>query len=760
MRLTLRTMLAYLDDILDPADADKLGRKIQDSEFASGLVHRIRSASRRAKMGVPPVEGKGMGQDANTVAEYLDNVMPPERVPDMEKVCLESDVHLSEVAACHQILTIVLGQTAEVDQGLRDRAYLIGAPESDRVSGVGTLGDEMGDGSASPEAPPVAAPPVSEPPREGGVSLASKRQGKPVPDYLRVGKASPWKPLAITMLVAFALSAVALRAMGPFDRSHPLMRLFGGGESAVVASAPDEAMAPSGGVGEAEVGGGSVSDEVDPLPGSSPTVDDISPGGDALPSDAVSDEPQAGVDPTEATENLGAPSAPVTPSSVGDGVPASPDGPPDAGQAPAPSGGAGSEGAGGEGMFPATEPSGVVDVVEPPSDQAEPVANDQPAPAVEVGFVKPVERHFLARSTPSNGDWLRLEPRTAFYSGDRLLVLPTYRPEIQLLPAVQVSFAGASQVVPMAPSPQQEPGVRIDYGRMFFATAGVAGARVHLDLDGFHGILSFLDPTSEVAVEVRRYLPPGLHPEHDVVRRVICIYPTVGRIEWQVEGAAVAIPLGAGEVRVVVDEHAETLAVSQLPPWILREDLRDVDRLASEALEPFVVVGRPISLSLRERTEDRKSEVRSLAARCLAYLDDYEPLVSELGDDRQRAFWVSDVDVLVDSLPRSASSAESVRVALERFGGEVAEELYRLLWGYSPAQLEEGSAAHLVGLLDSVELKVRVLAFENLRRITGQTQLYRPETSEARRKSTVIRWREQLERGEIVYQSPPSPYQL
>ena len=101
--------------------AEVLGAKISESEFASELVYRTLSSTRKANLNAPPLDGRGIGGDPNSVAEYLDNTLDETRIPGFEKVCLESDMFLSEVACCHNILSICIDQPITVENELRDR---------------------------------------------------------------------------------------------------------------------------------------------------------------------------------------------------------------------------------------------------------------------------------------------------------------------------------------------------------------------------------------------------------------------------------------------------------------------------------------------------------------------------------------------------------------------------------------------------------------------------------------------------------------
>ena len=131
-RLTLRTLLAYIDDTLEPAEARSLGKKVAESEEAKQLVERIKKVTRRRGLATPESSNNDDATaDPNTVAEYLDNALDSATLKQVEETCLESDVHLAEVAACHQILTLVLTEPVRVPPHAHRRMYgLVPPPAS------------------------------------------------------------------------------------------------------------------------------------------------------------------------------------------------------------------------------------------------------------------------------------------------------------------------------------------------------------------------------------------------------------------------------------------------------------------------------------------------------------------------------------------------------------------------------------------------------------------------------------------------------
>lgn len=113
MRLTLRTLLAWIDGVLTPAEREELAGKVAESPVAPKLIERIRLAVEDAEP--PPVGGQSEADDPNAVAEYLDNVLPIEQLEPFERRCLEAPGTLGEVAACHRILADVARHPGSIE---------------------------------------------------------------------------------------------------------------------------------------------------------------------------------------------------------------------------------------------------------------------------------------------------------------------------------------------------------------------------------------------------------------------------------------------------------------------------------------------------------------------------------------------------------------------------------------------------------------------------------------------------------------------
>jgi hypothetical protein len=133
MRLTLRTLLAWLDDTLQPAQVREIGSQVAGSPFAQELTDRIHRVTRQRRLSVPSKSGAD-GVDPNLVANYLDNELDAEAVAEYEKKCLSHDVILAEVASVHQILSL-LGHKVKVPAAARQRMYqLVKGRDSTRTT--------------------------------------------------------------------------------------------------------------------------------------------------------------------------------------------------------------------------------------------------------------------------------------------------------------------------------------------------------------------------------------------------------------------------------------------------------------------------------------------------------------------------------------------------------------------------------------------------------------------------------------------------
>ena len=364
----------------------------------------------------------------------------------------------------------------------------------------------------------------------------------------------------------------------------------------------------------------------------------------------------------------------------------------------------------------------------------------------------------LARFDAAQNAWFRLTPNSPLLAGDALLTFPTYRPQL-LLADVKVTLIGESYITPGAPDEAQGPWLTINSGRALVLPVGDKSMQINLDLGGRKGTLAFSDMAAVGGVEVSLYRTPGTNPEEEPAATVVEIYAASGQIAWRDNLAKeTQIVVQPGQVAAFVDEgSARVFQTDEVPGWLEGHDVSDLDRSSSEVLLTNLDTERPLSLSLHERTNFRMVDVRALACRSLCCLDVYDPALEALDDEKNHSYWSSHFDSLTKSLARGPESAAKVREALEQLTGDDAVSMYRMLWGYSPEQLQNGEAKILVDALESDRMSIRVLAYENLERITGKTQLFRPELPPTQEKSKVLKWRRNLEAGGIVYENLPKP---
>jgi hypothetical protein len=784
MRLTLRTLLAYLDDVLDPVDKEELAQKIESSEFAEDLVHRTRDTVRRLRLSAPQVIGTGMGLDPNTVSEYLDNVMPPDQVGDFERICLESDVHLAEATACHHVLTMVLGEPADVDPIARQRMYTIATEAGDRK--------RLRIESAHTAATAAAMIPVQ---RAGVPAAAHAQQSRAVevPEYLRAG---PWwrssnAVIGLAAVVLVGAAIVLLSGLRGWFRGTPTHEPLAIEDSVppldvVVANdAPlttppvaEPPTLPTDSTAAAPATRDPLGSPPHPLtPGVPPLAQPPAPPADTTT--AAEPAPYA----VPGTSEI-ATASPNTIGAADSSIPLPPLVPPSS----EPSAG------GGPAAVPSVDlpppipppPPDLAQTTPPPTSLAgTPSALPAGAPTTPAAGAAPAAppvsgaymggKTVLLRHDDQSGTWYRVEPRAAIVPGERVLALPEFRPRIALFSGIQLDLSGGTQAIlgmskdllPTAAAPaapEHIPSLELVYGRVVLLNPSNADKQIRLQLGSNTG-LAILGHNKTLAIELERKHIPGQDPRQTPSPVEARLFAPDGGVLWHDAAGDrnIAQPsrwsLTAAGATEVIDDAAP-------PEWIDREPIVQLSeqRYGAPVIETTLVSNAPVDTQLLELFQsNNRKEVRSLVARSASYVDLFQPFIDALRDSDQKANWKTHIDALRGAMAVSPESADKVFQALvDQRGKPAAADLYEMLCGYNaeqigttPDQMKTGAVLKLINWLEDDSLDYRVLAVQDLWEITGKRLMPNPAASLAERTQNVRRWRSRLEAGELKPVTPP-----
>ncbi len=716
MRLTLRYLLAYLDDyllphdapkILDPEEFETIAKKIQESEFARSLAERIQDVVRLNRLSAPSESDRGTGLDPNTVAEYLDNALPDARVPDFEKVCLESDVHLAEVACCHQILAMVVTEPVEIDDETRQRIYRLPdalAQETEEPENRDQASSAIEELAEEP--PPLA--PVAPPAQQSLRASRSRRSAAAGGlNRSRLGRSrfSPWTKGLVAAGVLLGVLLVWIGWIGFEGGQGPLARMLAWRGSEQPELGPDEAEPPK----QANAA---------PAPQTPPLAPPREPA--EIGSSSSSAKPDA---------PLGGEESPMAPQ---DELAKAPPPEPVAEKAPPP---------------PPSQPA------EPPSSGEERSAAGTSVPAPGVVAVRadaaPLglfvsTKEVLLRANPKTGVWQRLTSEASLFAQDRLLSLPASRPRLSLTGRISLELVNATAASLVSPDGDRPGGINLEFGQALAKADDASGGLLRLVIGEHSGTCRFADNDSVVAVEASRVRALG-DPETQPGPIAASLYVVSGNIAWHDDLSGKVVKVVAGNRLVLSELPLEPAAAAQAPRWTTSEGSSPLDQRAAVVLEREAVLGRPIILVLRELVGHRQREVRWLAMRSLALVEDYEPLLTALDDPEQARFWNEQIEQLQAAVFRGPQSAANVRRAMERLYGPQGAALYEMLWKYHADTLQPDDVNRLVDFLAHDSLPFRVLAFWNLRNLyQNRTLGYRPDDPAPKRRAALQKLRELL----------------
>ncbi|XZE34624.1 hypothetical protein SH501x_000090 [Pirellulaceae bacterium SH501] len=786
MRLTLRTLLAYRDGVLDPKDSQVLESKLRESSTARHISQRIDQSLRNPKLAPIPIDAKEPGFDANQIAEYLDDTIPTEEIPELERKCLENNALLSEVGSCHSILAKALTQAVEIPDQLRARIHALpnqpnASPSRLRIErvdvgpnrlridpGVGggsdvfpinasseTLGSVVSgqaQASRTERISTATVRPTTADARASGIEL-SEGLGNQVPEYL-LGSDRSWLKNAIAVAaLCLGLAIVGVLALGPADRLAQMLQTH---------SPPNRASDNS---------EKSEQDRLSPIPenGSDEQEQTVAPNpagganGETLDKDAGSSETNQVEGEQKDAPNLGESTKADPAMSAVDSTPNR------------------SEESGESGATPVSEASKEADISSDPKP-AIASAGDSKVEENAIQWLPESEESssalvFLREVSEQDPQW-KLASGGMKSAGGSWIIPTAQRPVFRLGGGGRAIVCGETELTAafsVDPSVANPIAARIPYGRLILFPSPDQTTFQFLTNAGVLKI-EFTDKDSSCAIDVRSHwgdwTPPAsvsrevpnafISTLADSIQTtsVIELIGLQGSLKASLHAGGVEAERGAKLVevgdRIQIRGAGDPLNIplEKTPEWLRSSVERPIDQYASRDIAK-ALASKDVSATetLRQLLNHRRGETASMAARLLAQQGDFSMLAGTAGLLNRKgvfvhsAAWLNKMASFVHSKDRIfAFVAGFVQGDPER-----AETLLRLMIPYSNAQLAEGGDRFLVEALSSGLLDERTLAIVQLSELTGRTLSYHPEKNSA---DSMQQWRKLLSKSEIRRSEP------
>jgi len=709
MRLTLRTLLAYLDDVLEPSQTKLIGQKIQESAVAGKLVSLIRLVVRQRRLKAPSVSGPNVGIDPNVVAQYLDNTLTPDQVVEVEKVLLTSDELLAEVASCHQVLALMLGKSTEVPQASRDRLYALGPVEQKDQLQV-----DVPAGSNPPPLPTAGQKELEK--------IAESRlpdPGRPVvPEYLRQ---SSWSQRFFPAMVVVVLAVVCIgllisdpgfrtgireakRALAP-QESQPVVASREG-EQQPIEPAPSEPAMPEPTVAATTPAptGTSLPADLDPLP--------------------KPDEPE----PTEAEMPADAAAVANRPPVVADAT-----------QKP---------------------------ITDKPPMPAIPILVRDP---VTVQYVS--SDGLVARLDAMQNRWFLLPRRSALAENERIAILEPYEAAIDMdRGAIMATVLADSIVRVLPPDTRTSTGFEIERGRVLLRTGRRnPGQPVELTIriGDQPWVLELESPDTVCTLEVAPREPVQFEKTFQPNWYVAVLRVLSGSVKWtdsagksQQVSKESALEISAPQVGN--DMGPTPVSSTFAPEWSdpQKRKLAPLRRF-SGVFEKQFEIDQPVEMALLSLIKDSNAKIVELAVRGLSVTESYASLAQALAECSFEEGRFAARDGLRAWLARDAARGPVLKEILEqRYPPTEASAIYIMLWGYRAEDAANRvTSVELVNWLRSPHVEIRELAYWWIVNLTGRKWEFRATDVPARRESAIRRIENHVQTvGALVKpQEPPQP---